>query len=123
MITRICSNLNLHNSLDSIVLKWWVVIVGVVVTNLLWSVLRHRYVSAGLANFGCLFAKLKWISSPGVAIYFYVHDNIPLALLALFWPLVTTLLTFTNLIPARLGLIERKLLIDIGAWPAFMEDE
>lgn len=106
-----------------IVLKWWLVIVGVVVANLLWSMLRQRFVSARIADFGCLFAKLKWISSPGVAIYFYMHDNIPLALLALFWPLVTSLLTITNLIPTRLNLIERKLLIEVGALPAIFEDE
>jgi hypothetical protein len=69
------------------------VVVGIVILNFLWALVRRRFVSVALADLGCLFVRLKWIFGPGSAAYLFMHGDRTKAVVALLWPAVTLLIS------------------------------
>jgi hypothetical protein len=82
---------------------WWTVLLGVVLLDWIWAVIRHKFVSPFLASVGLWFVRLKWVVCPVVCIYFLYQHIYFVAVLSLFYPVVNVLLM--NLAP-RGGQIE-----------------
>jgi hypothetical protein len=76
---------------------WWTVLLGVVLLDWMWAVIRHKFVSLFLAEVGVWFVKLKWVVCPVVCIYFLYQHIYFVAVLSLFYPLVNVWLM--NLAP------------------------
>lgn len=105
-----------------LIFEWWIIVLGIVIANLLWGLVRYKFVSVPLANFGCLFVRLKWFTSPAMGLYFYLNDNILNAILALSWPLVTLILLAVRFYPIELGRLERMFLEKLGMLSTKPED-
>ncbi len=67
---------------------WKHVVIGVVVANVLWALVRYQFVSVSLAYFGALVVKLKWLTIPSVALYLFLKGQRMSAAISLFWPII-----------------------------------
>jgi len=95
------------------VLDWKAVVLGIIVTNLLWaSFVRYRFVSVAGAYWGATLVRLKWLTCPMVAVYLFVRGQPGLAAVSLFWPVLifvigalptTQVGRIQNMFMARLG--------------------
>lgn len=92
---------------------WYWVVAGLILTTYLWMGVRYKWVSVNLADIGCLFVRIKWITSPIAAIILYRDGHAIVGSLALFWPLATLFLTLTGP-TARVGKIELMFMQKIG---------
>jgi len=96
-----------------LVLDWKAVVLGIIVTNLLWaSFVRYRFVSVAGAYWGATLVRLKWLTCPMVAVYLFVRGQPGLAAVSLFWPVLifvigalptTQVGRIQNMFMARLG--------------------
>ncbi len=94
-------------------LDWKVVVVGVIVTNLLWAIfIRYRWVSVAAACWGAVVVKVKWVVCPAAAAYLFTRGDKIGAAISLLWPLLifivgavptTQVGRIQNLFMARLG--------------------
>ncbi|MFH1891229.1 MAG: hypothetical protein ABIK83_00935 [Candidatus Zixiibacteriota bacterium] len=106
-----------------LIAPWWLVVITIVALNLLWGLVRYKFVSTHLANFGCVFVRLKWISCPGMAILFYLkYDDVFLTLLSSLWPFVTLVLMLVQFGPVNLGKLQRMFMKELGLLPEWMSD-
>lgn len=67
---------------------WKAVVVGVVIANVLWALIRYQFVSVSLAYFGALLVKLKWLTIPSVAFYLFFKGKPLSATISLLWPMI-----------------------------------
>lgn len=95
---------------------WVEVLIGVVLANLLWAGVHHRFVSVAIASLSVHFVMLKWVICPATAAYLYFDGQITAAVLALLWPLVV--LVVPGVPGARLGTIEGLFMRKLGYAPA-----
>ena len=102
--------------------KWWILVLGVVIANLLWGAVRYKFVSVPLAYYGCLFVRLKWLSALAMGLYFYLNDNNLNAIIAVLWPLITLILSAVQLSPILYGRLERTFLVRLGVLPSELDD-
>lgn len=95
---------------------WYLVIPSVLGVNVLWSLLRYKFINAEIA---CLVVTpiriLTWPSAIGCAIALLMHEFYGTAFLALIWPAIVGYFS----IPAKYGVIERE----IGSQLGFKENE
>ncbi len=71
------------------VLDWKAVLLGTIVTNLLWArFVRYRFVSVAGAYWGATLVRLKWFTCPMAAVYLFTRGEPALAALSLFWPVL-----------------------------------
>uniref|UniRef100_A0A7C3WMM5 Uncharacterized protein n=1 Tax=Dictyoglomus turgidum TaxID=513050 RepID=A0A7C3WMM5_9BACT len=70
-----------------IYIPWWQLLIGIIVLNWIWALVRYRYQSIELAMLGAFLVKFKWPISIIMAIYFLLHDLTFLSFLSLFWPI------------------------------------
>lgn len=90
---------------------WLPITFGVVVLNVAWQLgVLRRFVSVPLADFGCVFVRLKWFTCPAMAYLLWANSLPYHAFAALFWP-VAVLLILT-IINVPLGLMFKT--TDIG---------
>lgn len=77
---------------------WKALVLSLIVINIVWGlIVRYRYVSIALADFGSVFHYWKWITCPVAAIYlYYVAEDTHKAVIALLWPLITMLVMFLS---------------------------
>lgn len=68
--------------------KWWTVISFFILASLVWSLVKYHFINVKMAEFGIVFAKLKWLSIPACAIYFISARKYGLAILSVLWPIV-----------------------------------
>ncbi len=91
---------------------WENVAAGVVVADLLWAFVRHRFVSIILASLGSILVMLKWFICPATAIYLFLHGEQTSAAFALLWPLLV--LVFPSDFGVQLGVIEQQFMAKLG---------
>lgn len=104
-------------------IKWQILIPSVILLNLIWGLFfRYSFVNFHLAELGVFFVRLKWLTCPAMAIYFYINGEITNALIAFFWPLITIVLAFISL-PANLELLQSKFLLKIGFLPEYDQED
>jgi hypothetical protein len=72
-----------------------------------WSLVRYKFISLPLAQFGALFVNVKWLSGIVVCIYFILQQNYKLAAITICWPLITLLLQFLT-IPTQIGVLQQE---------------
>jgi hypothetical protein len=99
-----------------LLVPWWMAAAFVASANVLWSVVRYRFVSIGVAEFSATFVKVaKWPFSISTAIYFGFQHQYLCAVLCIVWAIIP----ITGIFPGRVGEIEekfmRKLLRDVAA--------
>jgi hypothetical protein len=71
------------------IFNWLTVVSFFVVLNILWSLfIKYKYVNVKLAFVGVLATKLKWLICPLLGYYFYTQNEVLVAVIALFWPLL-----------------------------------
>jgi len=101
---------------------WILVIVVLVISDLCWRFVRYSFISPDLVDIGALFTVfLKWPNAIIATIYFFIHHQYGLGLVALFWPLISGFVSFpVSLIaslfgrPTLVGRIELELAKRIG---------
>lgn len=86
-----------------LVLQWPIVLALVIVANILWSLIRYRFMSVIAANIGMYIVHLKWFICPGAAAYLYLHNQTASALFALFWPFIVIIIPG---IPVKAGVLQ-----------------
>lgn len=96
--------------------RWQQVVIWVVLANVLWSMIRHRFVSITLASFGPPVVALKWVICPTAAVYLFATHQTISAVLALFWPLLVLLVP--SVPGVRLGAIESLFMKKLGYSPS-----
>ena len=96
-----------------LIFNWLTVIIIFVVLNVLWSLfVRYKFVSINLAFMGVLVTKLKWLICPLLGYYFFSLNNILLAAIALFWPL---LIFIIGALPTtQIGVIQNMFMNKLG---------
>ncbi|MCX6727851.1 MAG: hypothetical protein NTX11_03510 [Candidatus Saccharibacteria bacterium] len=76
--------------------------------NFVWTIFCKYIVNATIANYGVFVKKLMWVTCPGVSIYFFAHNNIKLAVVALFWGIISMFLQIARFPgSAKVGDLER----------------
>jgi len=67
------------------------ILLAVVAAEILWRFVRYSFVSPRLASIGAnLVIIFKWPCAIGTALYLFIHQRYPLAVLALVWPFVAS---------------------------------
>ncbi len=94
-------------------INWPTLITTVVMSNFLWAFfVRYKFVSVYFASLGAWLVKLKWISSPVMGYYFYLHHQLFPAAIALFWPI---LIFIIGAVPtAQIGIIQNMFMKELG---------
>jgi len=97
-------------------LPWKHVVIGTVVTNILWAIfIRYTFVSVPAASFGVYLAKLKWITCPFCAVYLFATHETVAATLSLLWPLVIVPL---GILPTtQIGRLQKMFMSRLGCEP------
>jgi hypothetical protein len=68
--------------------KWFYVLAGAFILNVLWAGIRYRYVSVRAATGGMYFVMFcKWPTAIGGSIYLFTHGSHLAGILALAWPM------------------------------------
>jgi hypothetical protein len=75
-------------------IDWWKLLIGVMLLDWVWALIRFRYQSIILALFAAIFVRLKWISSIALGIYFLIKQAYFLSILSFLWPIITMLLVY-----------------------------
>jgi hypothetical protein len=86
---------------------WYYVLSWVALATLMWRAIRYRFLSYRLAAAGCFFVRLKWPVMLVVTIYFALHHEYFLAVLALCSPLVS--MALSALSPGMVGAVQRRI--------------
>jgi len=98
---------------------WWpYVLAGVVISDLLWALVRYRFVSPKLSNIGCL--AVFYLARPvaiGSSIYLFVAGGYVVAILALLWPFLAGIVC----VRGQVGRIELALAKRMGYVDADVE--
>ncbi|MHB8581190.1 MAG: hypothetical protein ACYDA4_15210 [Ignavibacteriaceae bacterium] len=89
---------------------WWAILAVVLTLDILWALIRYKYVNPYLADYAVLFVKLKWLSAIGSCIYLITRGDYVLAFLAVLLPLVVSIIS----IPGKIGKAELLLANKIG---------
>lgn len=71
----------------------WLVIVIALVIDFVWHFICNRFIDVDLAIAGLFMFRLRWIAAPASAIFLFFHHRYGLAVVALLWPLLATLLS------------------------------
>jgi hypothetical protein len=66
--------------------KWWKVLLTILLANLFWFVIRKLFLSLHLAEVAAWLNPLRWPVSLGMTIYFGIHRQFGLGVLSLAWP-------------------------------------
>jgi hypothetical protein len=88
----------------------WQVVVVVFCASVVWTAVRYRFVSRGLANAGCLYVRVKWITIPVCAIIAIYERRFLVAAAIVFIPLYAGLLGM----PGKTGLLQRQFMRGLG---------
>lgn len=87
-------------------ITWWKLIISILLLSYLWNLARYKFVSVIFADFTATLVKLKWPTSIGFGVYFFINQLYLLALLSTLWPLISMLLIpLTG--PAKFRIIEK----------------
>jgi len=101
------------------------VVVLFVCLNLLWALIRYRFVSARLAEIGVFIVLPKTLVSVGMAVYLYLDHDITKAVVALLWPILIVIIGIIGIFPTvRIGLLQGKFMEALGlgdVWQARRE--
>lgn len=93
----------------------WKLVLGVfIIISILWNfTLRYRrFLNVSALSYPIYFVMLKWITGPISAYLLYMNEHVWLALIALFWSFISTILA--NIPPPMTGRIQRKMLQEMG---------
>lgn len=91
---------------------WKSVVLGVIVGNFLWAIVRYSVVSVDLAYLGALFVHSKWLVSLVTGVLLLHRDDYFVAALAGFWPLVT--LVIGVLPTTQIGKLQKLFMRELG---------
>lgn len=103
-------------------MSWDKLVLGLIVLNIGWHLgVPKKFASAALADAGCLFARLKWISCPAAA-YLLWTNNLPYhAIGSLLWPmavlfiqLITNILLNPMFKTAHIGPVQNRFMLSLG---------
>lgn len=91
---------------------WYRVLLALAIANLLWLPVRAPLANHRVAFWGCLFVRLKWITTPIVAVFFLSERRWGMAVL-------TALTTYVVVLPGffaagRTGLFQRLFMQQLG---------
>ncbi len=76
--------------------KWWYVMIGAYLLNLLWIPVRYRYFDAKLSEFAWKMNKFKWAILLAIAIFLFMKKMLVAGIITLFWPFITLLLVMIS---------------------------
>ena len=71
----------------------WAVLAAVLVINFFWQAICDRFIHVGLATAGVFIFRLRWPAASASATYLFLHHHYGLAVVALLWPLLATMLS------------------------------
>jgi hypothetical protein len=93
-------------------MRYELVITIIVILNLLWIFIRHRYYNMWLARVGSNIVVLfKWPFSIVVGIYFLIIGNYLLAGLSMLWPFITLILLRVSIPTGRINFLKITYLV------------
>lgn len=86
--------------------EWEWLVIPLVVLSWLWALVRYRFVSLTLAQFGMMFVRVKWFTGIGAGVYLAYLHHYEAAGLAALWPVVTVVLQ--SLTPStKIGVLQQ----------------
>ncbi len=107
---------------------WQAVIAIVLICNLIWYFLiRPKFISLPVAEFGAYFVRLKWVVCPLMGYYFYSLGRTATAAIALLWPIlmivipfipIVNVLTLQVLPSSAIGPVQRRFMMALGYQPS-----
>ena len=91
----------------------WNIIVVVGILTIAWSFVKYKFVNVLLADLGCLWVQLKWISIPASIVLLLLRRHYLLACVALIWPFIAS---FFGLLSGgtQIGRIEEAFMKKLG---------
>jgi hypothetical protein len=94
-------------------ISWQLLIITTIIVNVIWAIfIRYNLVSVNLAFLGVLAVKLKWLICPIMGFYFFSLNQLIVAMIALFWPL---LIFIIGIIPTtQIGIIQNMFMNRLG---------
>ena len=88
------------------------VIIGFLTLNVLWALVRYRFVSPKFAYIGVLFTFPKILIWIGCAAFFFVHHDTSKALVSLFW---LPIISIIGMIPTtQVGILQGRFMETLG---------
>ncbi len=76
--------------------KWWYLVIGVYVLNLLWVPFRYKFVNIKLLDFGWRLNKAKWVILLATGVFLFSKRLIVEGLIAFVWPFITLMLVMLS---------------------------
>ncbi len=76
--------------------KWWYIVIGAYILNLLWIPFRYRFFDAKLSEFAWKFNKFKWGILLIIAIFLFTKKMLVEGIITLFWPFITLILVMIS---------------------------
>ncbi|MCD6427818.1 MAG: hypothetical protein J7L03_06985 [Caldisericaceae bacterium] len=76
--------------------KWWYIIIGAYLLNLLWIPVRYKYFDPKLSEFAWKMNKIKWGVLFGVAIFLFTKKMLVEGIVTLVWPFITLILVMIS---------------------------
>jgi hypothetical protein len=94
-------------------ISWKYVVIGVVLANIAWRIIRNRYVNIYISDIAVLFVKIKWPISIITCLYSASQKEFVTASLCALWPIITLLLKITSM-PSKLGDLQKLFMMKLG---------
>lgn len=95
-------------------IDWKIVIGFIIVINWLWNFVKYKYLNLSISTSVVFFVTfLKWISSLGFGIYFFIQKDYFLCLLCGLYPLWSGIIGRLNISP-KIGIIQQKIMNKLG---------
>ncbi len=76
--------------------KWWYLVIGIYILNLLWVPFRYKFVNVKLLDFGWKLNKAKWVILLATGVFLFSKRLIVEGLIAFVWPFVTLILVMLS---------------------------
>ncbi|MGB9694356.1 MAG: hypothetical protein ACP5SB_01755 [Caldisericaceae bacterium] len=79
-----------------LVIKWYYILVGLILLEVVWAFIRDRYTNYKLSDFVWQLNKVKWIIFIAFGGFYIYKSMFVEAALSFLWPFVSLLIAFVN---------------------------
>ncbi len=87
-------------------IRWWLVISGLVILDLVWSLGCTQFVDLGASFWGARLVQGRWVTSLLSGGWLFIHGNPVVGILAATWPLMTLILVMAHP-PSKAGTLQQ----------------
>jgi len=72
--------------------QWWIIILVVYALDWVWSLVRYKWISQRVSEFGWQFNKIKWLIIIVIAVLFLKNHFYTEGIITILWPFISLIL-------------------------------